>query len=185
MRAAVKGAAVAHLAVALALPAAVSANTTCEQAIAAPQYRQVGNTVYVYEDFGQAGMTGTAAVAAGVCVDNLPTQPHLHGGSVEAGVGDPGEVYVIWDGDDANYLNTGVANGYWGVSSYETGTKDPDCARTEEGTGSNSGGCVYYDSETPPLPVPLVVCGNYSGPRFEYTGRDGCDLSSAMPYFPW
>jgi hypothetical protein len=100
---------------------------------------------------------------------------------VEAGTGTnadgtPG-VYAVVDGDNSNSDPTNSGDGYIGVSNYETGTKGT-CPTTgpTPGTGSNSGGCftIKNQSVVPSLPVPLLVCGNTSGPTWDNTTRDGC-----------
>jgi hypothetical protein len=128
---------------------------------------------------GDAGMTGTALLAAGACANGLNAATPvgtLDGGAVEAGagtpVGGPGG-YVIVDGDNNNTDITGQGDGYFGVSNYETGTKGT-CSGG--GSGSNSGGCTGVDGPVPPLPVGVIACGNTSGNTWANTTRDGCSI---------
>ena len=156
----------------VAFPASASANTDCSHAsgTAVP----VGPAVVYVDVDGGAGLTGQGAAAAGACADNLATGPDLIGGTAEVGVGEPGEAYVIVDGDDDNTGGAGQAGGYIGVSSFETGAKD-SCDGTDGGSGSNSGGCLTLRGVAS-VPVPLVVCGNTSGKSFGTSQRDGCTI---------
>jgi hypothetical protein len=160
------------LAAVAAFPASASANTDCSYASGSTVAVPVGPAV-VYADTGNSGLTGQGAAAAGACADNLPTGPDLVGGAVEAGVGDPGEAYVVVDGDDANTGGAGQAGGYFGVSTFETGVKDTNCNGVDEGSGSNSGGCLTVRGVAS-VPVPLIICGNTSGKSFGTSSRDGC-----------
>jgi hypothetical protein len=172
------GLVLAAVAAVAALPATASANhgTTCSytsgQAVVVPV---PGTGVVVYEG---SGMSGQATAAVGVC-DYSPTvvgPVTVAGGTVEAGAGTPSGgpgAYAIVDGDNANVDPTGQGDGYIGVSNFETGTKG-DC--NGGGTGTNSGGCFEIKTVTPPLPVPLLACGNTSGNTWDGTGRDGCAI---------
>jgi hypothetical protein len=174
------GLVLAAVAAVAALPATASANhgTTCDytsgQAVTVPP----GSTgpIVVYEG---NGMSGQALAAVGVCVYSPTTVGGVTvaGGTVEAGAGTPAGgpgAYAIVDGDNANQGDpTGSGDGYIGVSNFETGAKG-NC--DGGGTGTNSGGCFEIKNVTPPLPVPLLACGNTSGPTWDNTGRDGCAI---------
>ena len=129
----------------------------------------------VYTDGGL-----TADDIVGVCVDTGNSA--FYGGTLEVGNGGPG-TYATIDGDDRN---DGQAGGYGALSNYENGGKD-ECTQpadqTDEGSGTNSGGCFSVrsgpSSSNPvliSLPVPLLACGNTSGPSFNNAGRDGCTI---------
>ena len=163
-----------------AFPASASANTDCSHATGSTVAVPVGPAV-VYADTGGSGLTGQGAAAAGACADNLPTGPDLVGGTAEVGIGDPGEAYVVVDGDDANTGGAGQAGGYVALSTFETGVKDPTCDGSDDGQGSsNSGGCLTIRSlpvvGSVSVPVPLVACGNTSGKSFATSDRDGCQV---------
>ena len=170
------------VALAVVLPGTAAARLNCGYAVTQDNYNQThlqtGHDLYVYADAagGNGGVTGTAPVAAGACLDG-PAVAGFGGGWVEAG-GNPGAVdfYAIGDGDDAN---TGPVNdassGYVGVSNYETGTTSPCGPGVPTGTGSNSGGCLLILA-TPIAAVPLLACGKASGRSWETTARDGCEL---------
>jgi hypothetical protein len=162
-----------------ALPATASANhgTTCDytsgQAVVVPV---PGTGVVVYEG---SGMSGQALAAVGVCVYSPTTVGGVTGvgATVEAGAGTPAGgpgAYAIVDGDNANQGDPagGVADGYIGVSNFETGAKG-NC--DGGGNGTNSGGCFVIRNVTPPLPVPLLAC-DLSGTSWDNTGRDGCAI---------
>jgi hypothetical protein len=155
-----------------------------------------GNQIYVYEGHGSTGNSDTTAV--GACAQTADTGG-FQGGSVEAGaaptkgvVGPQGSAvtgvpgaYAVVDGNDNNTAppagSPGASKGYIGVSNYEDGTQDPDC-NGDDRNGSlgstNSGGCVGLKNTPVNLPVPLVVCGNTSGPDWNGGNgsgdRDGC-----------
>ena len=158
---------------ALALPSPAAANTDCSQATSSQANTGPGPVVVYADANGGSGLTGQGAAAAGVCADNLPTSPELVGGTIEVGAGDPGEVYAVVDGDDANTGGQGQAGGYIGVSTFETGVKDTNCDGEDTGTGSNSGGCLTI-RDVASIPVPLLVCGNTTGKSFGASSRDGC-----------
>lgn len=137
-------------------------------------------TVTVYA--GSGGLTGTAWLAAGACADNLGVAG-FQGGAVEAGTGEPGtvdpvtgdpEVYAIVDGDNENLDPQGQSDGYFGVSTYETGAKG-SCGGGG-GDSSNSGGCLGTDVTGPLTHDSVVACGNTSGNTWNDTSRDGCSI---------
>lgn len=132
------------------------------------------------------GRTGTATAAAGVCVNNVHSGGVApEGGDLEAGVsptagagGGPG-VYAVLDGADNNDMippvgpiPTSVLQGYAGISNYETATAN-DGENCNCAGGSNSGGAVGVKGVVT-LPVPLIVCGDTSGPDWDSNSRDGC-----------
>lgn len=152
---------------------------------------------------GPGGMPGTAAAEVGACLElatpvtagpqtfaggavgaggGLNPNPNnrlcfgVLGGGTSTTVPAPVGVYAVADGNNAN--NNGLG-GYAGVSNYEDGATEtgnppgPGC-EPENGSGSNSGGSVGVTAAGVYLPVPLVVCGNDSGPNWSNTGRDGC-----------
>jgi hypothetical protein len=103
--------------------------------------------------------------------DNFPPQL-VDGGQWKTGLV-PG-AYVIADGEDDNSGGLGT---YLGASNWETQTPDPDCDGVDDGSGTNSGGCVTVRdlSGTTPvlaLPIPLIVGGDTSGP-YDGARRDG------------
>jgi hypothetical protein len=159
---------------ALAVPSAASAardgascSYTSSQSVLV---NQAGVVVYT-----GSGTTGTASTAAGVCVDE-PAAAGV-GGTLEAGTGAPG-TYAILDGDNNN---PDPADGYVGLSNYETGTHDSTCDETNGGTGSNSGGCFgvkgVAEADLSALSaVPTPICGNTSDPNWDATIRDGCQI---------
>jgi len=145
---------------------------------------EVGSTgVYV---IAGSGRTGSATAAAGVCVNNtsdgglVPVGGDLEAGaSPTAGAGGGPGVYAVLDGSDHNPvlppvgpIPTSVLQGYAGISNYETGTANDgvDCGCAG---GSNSGGAVGVKGVVT-LPVPLIVCGDTSGPDWDSNSRDGC-----------
>ena len=109
---------------------------------------------------GGGGMTGTATLAVGACV-NGPMYG-AEGGSVEAGVGNGAQSYAVVDSDDQT-----MGPGYVGVSNYETGYGRSDCryGGSSSGSGSNSGGCVDAWSGMPQdvsaVPAPTPVCARW------------------------
>lgn len=144
-----------------------------------------GGPVIVYAG---SGRTGSATAAAGVCVQDANHGGAPVGGDLEAGAstshgvfpvaGGPG-AYAVLDGSDGNPtvptvggIPGGVLQGYAGVSNYETASandgQDCGCAG-----GSNSGGAVGIKGVVT-LPVPLIVCGDTSGPAWDANSRDGC-----------
>jgi hypothetical protein len=136
----------------------------------------VPHVVVYVESGGDAGMTGQADAAGGVCTNGLGiTTPvnHLDGFTLEAGADLDGEVYAIGDGDNHNTDIRDVTDGYGGVSTYETGNKGSCDA--PPGTGSNSGGCFTLGpiQDVVRLPLP-IACGNRSGNTWSNTARDGC-----------
>ena len=171
------------VATALAFPAGAAAQesgntgTDCSYATSgAEEDRTVSvgsGTVTVYA--GSGGLTGTADVVAGACVNGLGVSG-FDGGAVEAGAGSLG-AYAVADGSNRSSGSLGVADGYFGVSNYETGSNgtcsDPDGDGDEEGTGSNSGGCTGTDA-TGTLEVGVLACGNTGGNTWNNTTRDGC-----------
>ena len=138
--------------------------------------------VTAYEGSGQ---TGQATAAVGACTYSATgTQlgpVTFHGGSVEAGVGTPvggPGGYAIVDGDNQNTGDpTGSSDGYIGVSNFETSPPKGDCT---SGSGTNSGGCFELKSvqglPAVTLPIPLIACGNTTGPTWDSAGRDGCAI---------
>lgn len=169
---------------ALAVPASAVADTNSGRDCnyGKTEEATTGNAapVVVYVGTGDAGMTGTALVAAGACVDelNVPVPGGtFDGGAAEAGAGIPSGGpggYVIVDGNDDNTDQTGQSDGYVGLSNYETGTKG-NC-NEGSGTGTNSGGCFRLRPLGDDADVPLVpiACGNTTGPNWTTAGRDGC-----------
>ena len=132
-------------------------------------------SVVVYEG---SGMSGQATAAVGVCYysPRIAGPVTFAGGTVEAGGGTPAGGpggYVIFDGDNANVDPFGASDGYYGVSNFETGTKG-NC--DGGGFGTNSGGCFEFENVAPPLPVPLMACGNTGGNTWDSTGHDGCSV---------
>ena len=154
---------------------------------------EVGSTgVYV---IAGPGRTGSATAAAGVCVNNSSSGGVAPaGGDLEAGVsptagagGGPG-AYAVLDGADNNPTVPSVGGapgsvlqGYAGVSNYETASAN-DGENCGCAGGSNSGGEVGIKANTLPgplasgvtLPIPLIVCGDTSGPDWDSNSRDGC-----------
>jgi hypothetical protein len=163
---------------ALALPASASAQTTytnnCGYAQDQATHATVANfTVYV--EVGSAGMSGQGAAAAGACADGLksPNNPtNVDGGALEAGTNGGTGDYVIIDGDNDTTDPTGQGDGYFGVSTFETGGKGT-CSGG--GSGTNSGGCVGIDGVPVTAPLP-IACGNTSGNTWANTTRDGCSI---------
>ncbi|HEV2811662.1 MAG TPA: hypothetical protein VGW10_00305 [Solirubrobacteraceae bacterium] len=165
---------------ALALPAVAGADVNNGNDCTYGQTEEVSvgtvPHVVVYAGTGDAGMTGTALVAGGVCTDGLAIRTpvaNLDGAAAEAGAGTPAGGpggYAIADGDNANVDILGVSDGYAGLSTYETGARG-SCAGG--GTGSNSGGCLEIKGIAS-LPVPAVACGNTSGNTWAASARDGC-----------
>jgi hypothetical protein len=165
-----------------AIPATASANhgTTCSytsnQALVVPIS---GTGVVVYAGGGMSGQ----AVAVGAC-DYSPTTvgpATFAGGTAEVGAGTPAGnpgAYAIVDGDNANVDSLGASDGYVGVSTFETGAKG-NCEGG--GTGTNSGGCFEAPGLTPPLPIPLIVCGNTNGNTWDAAPADGCNLRDFYP----
>ena len=141
----------------------------------------------VYADAdGGAGLSGQAAAAAGACVEDVPTGPELMGGTVEAGAGDPGEAYAVVDGQDSSTGAWGAVGGYAGVSTFESGVKDASCDGSDDGSQTNSGGCMTtYENGTliPSVstPAPAVACGNNSGKAWATSDRDGCNPQDFEP----
>jgi hypothetical protein len=123
-----------------------------------------------------SGMTGSADIAAGGCV-NAPTPVGtMQGGTVEVGAGNGTEPYAVIDGDNEN---AGALAGYGALSGYESsGARDAECSATgpDQGMGgSNSGGCFGVGAG-PWFPVPLIACGSTSGNTWVNTTRDGCAI---------
>ena len=195
---------------AFALPSSALAESDCTYAAGqdVSQTVPVGSatlTVYADTSGNNGGTTGTTAVAAGGCVDNVGAGG-FDGGLVEVGAGedpatgtaDPGliagqpDAYAVVDGSDANADPAGQSDGYVGVSNYETGgtrTGDAQCTGggPDQGaaTSSNSGGCLGTDGGPyvyVPGDLPTPVCGNTSGNSFDGAGdegtgnRDGCSI---------
>ena len=195
---------------AFALPSSALAESDCTYAAGqdVSQTVPVGSatlTVYADASGNDGGITGTAPVAAGACVDNVAPAAGFDGGLVEVGAGedpaagaaDPGliagqpDAYAVIDGSDANSDPTGQSDGYVGLSNYETGgarTGDAQCTASGPNNGaaasSNSGGCVGTDGGPwvyMPGDLPTPVCGNITGNSFDGTGdegagnRDGCE----------
>jgi hypothetical protein len=85
---------------------------------------------------------------------------------------------------------TGNADGYIGLSNYETGgARDANCTADGPDQGqagtSNSGGCFGLDGgpwvDLSGVPVPTPVCQNVSGNTWDGSGpppssTDGCSL---------
>jgi hypothetical protein len=165
-------------------PALANHGTTCTytsgQAVVVPV---PGTGVVVYEG---SGMSGQAAAAVGVCLYS-PTSvgpDTIYGGTVEAGAGAPAGgpgAYAIVDGDNNNVDTTGTSDGYVGVSNFETSPPKGSC-NAGSGTGTNSGGCFEIPPVAPPLPIPLIACGNTSGNTWDAGTRDGCRLSDFYPF---
>ena len=175
----VVAAALAALAVPATSGADVNNGSDCSYAVSEEVSSGNAAPVVAYVGAGgDAGMTGTALVAGGVCASGLAVGTPLgtlDGGAVEAGAGTPSGgagAYVIVDGDNDNADVTGQSDGYIGLSNYETGIKG-SC--TGGGSGSNSGGCTGVDGVAS-APIPLIVCGNTSGNVWVATSRDGCSI---------
>ena len=194
-----RGFILAALAALAALPAAASAandGSTCSYTGSQDIHQSVGNaTVYVDTSGNNGGMTGTAIVAAGACLDNGGTVGGgglvFDGGTVEAGIGGTGNVagtqapvgaYGIVDGDNNNVDPLGQGDGYIGVSNYETSWPPAAPAQGCGGDGadhagnSNSGGCFGADLLPVVVPGVPVACGNTSGHTWSQTNRDGCSI---------
>ena len=158
----------------LALPASAGAAANGSDC----SYTTTGNPAAGVQA-GAGGTTGTATLAVGVCV-NAPTPTGTaQGGSVEVGVGNGTQAYGVVDGDNQN---ADPADGYMGLSNYETGaSQDADCANgPDQGAAgsSNSGRCFGLDGgpwiDLGFLPVPRPICGNSSGSTWNSSPRDGC-----------
>lgn len=140
----------------LALPGSAVAVDDCSYA--------GGGPAQVYTS---GGATGGALL--GACVNTgLP----VDGGYVEVGQAGGGS-YAVIDGSDANPAN---GAGYAGLSSAETGGRDTTCNDNDTGSGTNSGGCLYVKPLNTGAPVPLIACGNSSGPDYTSASRDGCSI---------
>jgi hypothetical protein len=143
------------------------------------QHRRAVGGVVVYADTnGSGGLTGEADTSAGACANdlNLATPAGtLQGGSVEAGAGDPSDdgAYAIVDGDNENVDPAEQGDGYFGVSTFESGELDGSC--DGGGDGSNSGGCTGIDGAGE-VEVGVIACGNTSGNVWANTERDGCSI---------
>ena len=170
------------LAGALALPASAGAQMNgSDCSYAHPEGERPEATAYTADQSTGGGTTGTATLAAGVCV-NAPTPGGtVQGGVVEIGVGNGTQSYAVVDGDNQN---ADPLDGYAGVSNYETGTPDGDCANgPDQGTpgSSNSGECFGFDGgpwiDLGFLPVPRPICGNTSGSTWTSSPRDGFEHS--------
>lgn len=159
----------------LALPGSAAANNDCSTSTV--QQGPVGVQA------GEGGLTGTADVAVGACVDTwatgIPTPGSVEGGTVEAGAGvddeGPTGAYAVADGDD-DTSNSLVAN-YAGVSNYESGSSaDGRCDGDDTGSGSNSGGCVWSEILNRGVAAPLVACDteNNGGSAWSEDNQDGC-----------
>jgi hypothetical protein len=161
-------------AAALAVPAAAGADTyngtDCSYTSDEQAHQAVGPAVVYADANGGGGMTGTATASGGVCANGLGL-PGADGGTLEAGTGAPGS-YVILDGDNNNSDPTGQGDGYFGLSTYETGAKGT-CSGG--GSGSNSGGCFGVD-QVGSVPGVPIACGNTSGNTWNATTRDGCSI---------
>ena len=88
------------------------------------------------------------------------------------------ELYAVADGDNNN---PNPADGYVGISNFESGTRQSSCnaSNAQAGSGSNSGGCGGIKGVLDPIPVdlrgiPTPICGNTSGASWNNTPRDGC-----------
>jgi hypothetical protein len=141
----------------------------CTGAIGAPP------TAGVLIGTGQVGVCVDGAgwlgvgVAAPVVNPNGPNR--VCNGAAGTQTNTPVGIYVIADGDSAN---PDPADGYAGISNYESGSSNEDCNQSNNGNGSNSGGSSGLDGQ-PGTQVPLpFACGNTSGRTFGSTGRDGC-----------
>ncbi len=169
--------ALAAVAAVLALPGAawaqgnVNDGTTCSYA-GDEQHKVAAGGAIVYADLdGNAGMTGKAETAAGACADGLPI-----GGAAEVANGGEG-TYAVIDGDNDNRATdpSDQSDGYFGISTFETGTKSNCDDNPSAAPSSNSGGCFgikgVYQSNEDALPF---VCGNTSGNTYATTSRDGC-----------
>jgi hypothetical protein len=152
-------------------------------------------TVYAETTQDGSGSSGTADAAAGVCVnDETAPTGGVQGGTLEAGGGSDSSgsaggdgAYVVLDGDDAN---PDPADGYYGVSNYETGTAHANCAvspDTGQAGTTNSGRCFgpgggpFVDTQGAPGPM----CGNTSGPTWDSTARDGGTSHLCVDSPPW
>jgi hypothetical protein len=143
----------------MVLPASSSARTDCPG----------GGPVSVVTPVTTVGGSITPDAIVGACVD---TNTPADGGYVEIGSGGPG-TYAVIDGSDAL---PGNAAGYGALSTYESGGKDTACDANDTGSGTNSGGCLFLKPVGIGAPVPLIACGNTSGPDWANAGRDGCAI---------
>ena len=148
----------------VALPGSATARTDCSYT-ASPVYTS-------------GGVTGDALL--GVCVD---TNTAADGGYLEIGSNGTNH-YAVIDGSD---VNPGAAGGYGGVvTGYETGAQDQcdqPADQTDEGSGTNQGGCFSVragNSSGSPVLISVpgipLACGNTTGPDWTNAGRDGCTI---------
>lgn len=140
--------------------------------------------------------TGSGCLEVGASTSNGVIYNPDGGGAI---TGVPG-VYVIAQGSGTNPCVNGNcgANGYIGVSNYETGSAAPDCndlpcdpdwnGGAAAPGDSNSGGSIGLDAlytagiengngninGTPVYLVAPVACGFVSGSQWNATQRDGC-----------
>lgn len=167
----------------MVLPGAASARTDCSTSDVQLAGGAVGVTA------GGPGTSGQADAAVGACVNagaqgdgSVADQIDFFGGLVEVGAGADGTgptgVYGVIDGDDQNTAVSPQGGGYAGVSNFETSPPADECDGVDEpfaSGGTNSGGCFTVRGVAF-LPVPLLACGNTTGPSWDAAGRDGCTI---------
>lgn len=161
------------------MSAMASHGTGCGYTTTQDSKTPVGNAVVYYDTSGSNGGTSrTADQAVGVCVSGAPVN-----GSAEAGHGaNKGSSrsglrglltnggYVIVDGDN---LNPDPIDGYIGVSNYETGSTN--CTNNVNCSGTNGGG-EFGPGGGPYAPYAPLACGNTTGPSWDGSRRDGCEV---------
>jgi hypothetical protein len=145
------------------------------------------NGITVYADTnGNSGTSGSADQAVGVCSDAGDGV----GGSLEAGHSSQyGTTYGLMPGlREGGYLvadggsgNPDPGDGYIGLSNFER--KKENCTPSSSNPGSppwcstNSGGRFGAGGGPyAPVMVPLLICGNSTGPQWDETNRDGCEV---------
>jgi hypothetical protein len=182
---------------AILIPAGAFANhpnNSCGYAANQEHKQDLGGAAIVYADTnGGGGTSGTADQAVGACT----YQAGQPGGAFEAGhsatkgsndsawysLAKDG-VYVVADG---NRNNPDPADGYAGISNYETGKQgtcdnngDDNQGTTNDCSGTNGGGHVgapggpYASDYGVYLPI---VCGNTTGDQWDNSKRDGCEAA--------
>jgi len=154
---------------------AKSPNQTTSVGVDTDDAGTTGDQVYVYQGTGSTDRAGTTAV--GACANLNNSASAGQGGFAEAGVNGT-ELYAVADGDNNN---PNPADGYVGISNFESGTRQSSCnaSNAQAGSGSNSGGCGGIKGVLDPIPVdlrgiPTPICGNTSGASWNNTPRDGC-----------
>ncbi len=151
---------------------------SCGYASTQEQKTQVAPGLWVYADTnGGGGTSGTADQSAGVCL--MGTGSFEAGHSATKGSNRSPWYTLIKDGfyfiADGGSSNPDPADGYAGVSNYETGTTT--CSNNVSCTGSNGGGSFGAPGGPyAPVYVP-VACGNTTGPQWDNSKRDGCEVA--------